>query len=104
MRLAVGSRVDQGRVIRVVGSGTENIEIDLTGLEVGDSLHISAVTLPEGTTAAITDRDFTIATIAAPSAQLEEDEEKEEELEGEGEIEGEGVVEGEAASEETKEE
>ncbi len=82
----------------------ENIEIDLTGLKVGDSLHISAVTLPEGTTAAITDRDFTIATIAAPSVQLEEDEEKEEELEGEGEIEGEDQVEGEAASEETKEE
>lgn len=46
----------------------DQIEISLKGLEVGDSLHISAVTLPEGTTPAITDRDFTIATVVAPSA------------------------------------
>jgi len=45
----------------------EQIEIDLAGLEIGDSIHISHVTLPEGTTSAITDRDFTIATIVAPS-------------------------------------
>lgn len=44
------------------------IEIDVTGLEVGDSIHISHVTLPEGSASAITDRDFTIATIVAPSA------------------------------------
>ena len=44
------------------------IEIDVTGLEVGDSIHISAVTLPAGSASAITDRDFTIATIVAPSA------------------------------------
>jgi large subunit ribosomal protein L25 len=42
----------------------EAIEVDLTGLDIGDSLHISAVTLPEGVTPTITDRDFTIATIA----------------------------------------
>ena len=42
----------------------EFIEADLTGLDIGDSLHISAVTLPEGVTPTITDRDFTIATIA----------------------------------------
>ena len=46
----------------------EQIEISLKGLEVGDSLHISAVTLPKGATPAITDRDFTIATVVAPSA------------------------------------
>ncbi|MGN7998785.1 50S ribosomal protein L25/general stress protein Ctc [Sphingomonas sp. 22176] len=46
----------------------EQIEISLEGLEVGDSLHISAVTLPKGATPAITDRDFTIATVVAPSA------------------------------------
>lgn len=45
----------------------EQIEISLKGLEVGDSLHISAVTLPKGATPAITDRDFTIATVVAPS-------------------------------------
>jgi len=44
------------------------IEIDVTGLEVGDSIHISSVTLPDGSESAITDRDFTIATIVAPSA------------------------------------
>ena len=44
------------------------IEIDVTGKEVGDSIHISHVTLPAGSESAITDRDFTIATIVAPSA------------------------------------
>ena len=44
------------------------IEIDVTGYEVGDSIHISAVKLPEGSESAITDRDFTIATLVAPSA------------------------------------
>jgi large subunit ribosomal protein L25 len=44
------------------------ISIALTGLEVGDAVHISAVTLPKGVASAIEDRDFTIATIVAPSA------------------------------------
>ena len=46
----------------------ETLEIDVTGFDVGESIHISAVKLPEGATPTITDRDFTIATIAAPSA------------------------------------
>jgi large subunit ribosomal protein L25 len=46
----------------------DQIEIDVTGYEVGDSIHISALTLPAGSESAITDRDFTIATIVAPSA------------------------------------
>ena len=46
----------------------EEIEISLKGYEVGDSIHISAVDLPEGVESAITDRDFTIATVVAPSA------------------------------------
>lgn len=46
----------------------EQLEIDMTGYEVGDSVHISAVTLPAGATPTITDRDFTIATVVAPSA------------------------------------
>ena len=45
----------------------EEVQIDLAGLDIGDSIHISHVTLPAGTTSAITDRDFTIATIVAPS-------------------------------------
>jgi large subunit ribosomal protein L25 len=44
------------------------IEIDVTGKEVGDSIHISEVKLPAGSESAITDRDFTIATLVAPSA------------------------------------
>ncbi|MBX6368775.1 MAG: 50S ribosomal protein L25/general stress protein Ctc [Rhodospirillales bacterium] len=48
------------------------ITVDLEGYDIGDSIHISAVTLPEGTRSAITDRDFTIASIAAPSAVREE--------------------------------
>ena len=44
------------------------IEIDVTGRDVGDSIHISEVTLPAGSESAITDRDFTIATLVAPSA------------------------------------
>ena len=46
----------------------DDIQIDVTGLEVGDSIHISSVNLPDGSVSAITDRDFTIATIVAPSA------------------------------------
>ncbi len=46
----------------------DDITIDLTGFEVGESIHISHVKLPSGSASAITDRDFTIATIVAPSA------------------------------------
>ena len=46
----------------------DEITIDVTGFDVGDSIHISNVTLPKGSESAITDRDFTIATIVAPSA------------------------------------
>lgn len=51
----------------------EAISADLTGLEVGDSIHISNIDLPEGVEPTITDRDFTIATIAAPTVYVEED-------------------------------
>ena len=44
------------------------ITISLKGFDVGESIHISHVTLPKGTASAIDDRDFTIATIVAPSA------------------------------------
>ena len=46
----------------------EEIVISLKGRDVPDSIHISSIVLPAGATPAITDRDFTIATIAAPSA------------------------------------
>jgi large subunit ribosomal protein L25 len=49
------------------------IEVDLTGTNLGDSIHISAVTLPEGVNPVIADRDFTIATIAAPAGLKSEE-------------------------------
>lgn len=55
-------------VVAPANSIPEEITVDLAGLDIGDSVHISAVTLPKGVTAAITDRDFTIATVVAPSA------------------------------------
>ena len=54
----------------------EGFDIDLTPFEIGDSINISAVDLPEGVTPTITDRDFTIATIATP-AGLKSDEDAE---------------------------
>ncbi|MEQ1543083.1 MAG: 50S ribosomal protein L25/general stress protein Ctc [Novosphingobium sp.] len=51
----------------------EDIQIDVTGFDVGDSIHISHVVLPTGSASAITDRDFTIATIVAPSGLRSEE-------------------------------
>lgn len=85
-----------------VDSIPDFLEIDLTGLELMDSVHISTVTLPEGVEPEISDRDFTIATIAAPSAVRSEAQEAQEALEGE---EGEDVEAGEGDEEsEEKEE
>jgi large subunit ribosomal protein L25 len=53
----------------------DEIMIDLTGLEIGDSVHIDAVKLPENVTPAIREKDFTIATIAAPAGLKEAEEE-----------------------------
>lgn len=53
-----------------------NVEVDLTGLEIGDSVHISEIKLPKGVESAITDRDFTIVTITGSRAALVEDEEE----------------------------
>jgi large subunit ribosomal protein L25 len=55
----------------------EFITIDLTGTDIGDSLHISAVKLPAGVKPTISDRDFTIATIASSSAMKSEADEDE---------------------------
>jgi large subunit ribosomal protein L25 len=49
-----------------------HVTVSLGGLDIGDSVHISAVTLPEGCTPTITGRDFTIASIAASSAVRDE--------------------------------
>jgi len=50
----------------------ERLVVDLSGLELGDSIHIAAVQVPEGARPVIQERDFTIASIAAPSAVREE--------------------------------
>lgn len=74
-------------------------EIDLTGLDIGDAIHASMVTLPDGVTFTITDRDFTIATVAAPTVITDEEEaegEEGEDIEGEEGVTAEGE-EGEAA-------
>jgi large subunit ribosomal protein L25 len=50
----------------------ESIVVDLDGTTIGDSIHISAIQLPDDVEPTITDRDFTVATIAAPAAEVEE--------------------------------
>jgi len=57
------------------------IEVDLEGTEIGQTIHISAIALPEEVKPTITDRDFTVATIAAP-AGLKSEESEEAETEG----------------------
>ena len=52
----------------------ESVTIDLAGLDINDSLHISAVSLPQGCTPAVRDRDFTVVTIAAPTVLTAEEE------------------------------
>ena len=45
--------------------------MDLTGLEIGETIHLSDIKLPEGIVSAITDRDITVASIAAPMSEAE---------------------------------
>jgi large subunit ribosomal protein L25 len=47
----------------------EHFDVDLTGLEIGDSVHISAIAMPEGVKTTITERDFTVATIVGRAAE-----------------------------------
>ena len=51
----------------------EFLEADLDGLEIGDSIHISSIKLEEGVSPTITDRDFTIATVAPPTVMTVEE-------------------------------
>ena len=57
----------------------EFLEADLDGLEIGDSIHISSIKLEEGVSPTITDRDFTIATVAPPTVMKVEETVTEEE-------------------------
>ena len=81
-RVIVAAPVKVGGVLNIVHheiplicsaeSIPETIEIDLTGLDIGDAIHIDDIKLPEGTSLATTERDFTVATIAVPSAGVED--------------------------------
>ena len=78
----VSPGIKSGGVLNVVRYSVEvsctpdlipsNLLLDLSSAEIGDSLHISAVSLPEGVTPTISDRDFTIATIVAPTVVRDE--------------------------------
>ena len=74
----------------------ESVTVDISQMEIGDTMTISMVTLPEGAKPTI-DRDFVIANISAPSGLAAQDEEEgAEEAEGE---EAAAEAEGEAAEE-----
>ncbi len=72
----------------------ESISVDLTGLEVGDVVHIAKLSIPDGAELAIADPEATVATIAAPTVAPAEEEEGEEGEEAEAAVgeeqEGEG--------------
>src|SRR5215469_16042542 len=74
--------IRRGGILNIVRHGIElscavdkipdQLVVELNGLEIGDSVHISHITMPEGCRPTITDRDFTIASIATSSAIREE--------------------------------
>jgi len=71
------------------GEIPDNIEVDISAMDIGDSLHISDVTLPNNVKPTIDDRDFTLATIVSSRASKEgEGSESEDESDdaGEGEV------------------
>jgi len=71
------------------GDIPEKLVVDLTNHDVGDVIHMSEIDLPEGTRPMITDRDFVIANIAAPSSlRSADDDEAEDGEEGEATAEG----------------
>ncbi|MGB1472949.1 MAG: 50S ribosomal protein L25/general stress protein Ctc [Candidatus Puniceispirillaceae bacterium] len=57
------------------GDIPEKITVDLDGVKIGDSIHISAIELPEGATPTITDRDFTVATLQSPGGGVKNEDE-----------------------------
>ncbi|NTJ42952.1 50S ribosomal protein L25/general stress protein Ctc [Agrobacterium larrymoorei] len=78
------SEIKKGGVLNIVRHTVEAhvpaneipdaITVDLDGLKIGDSIHISQVKLPKNVSPVITDRDFTIATIVPPVVAVVEDE------------------------------
>tara|TARA_Y100000591_G_scaffold19062_1_gene14226 strand:- start:783 stop:1532 length:750 start_codon:yes stop_codon:yes gene_type:complete len=70
----------------------DEIIVDLTGTEIGTSIKISSVKLPENVIPTISDRDFVVATVAAPTV-IKEPEKPAEETTAEG-VDGETPAEG----------
>ncbi|MBL1434821.1 MAG: 50S ribosomal protein L25/general stress protein Ctc [Rhodobacteraceae bacterium] len=64
------------------GNIPNHLEVDLLNVEIGDTIHMSDITLPEGTRPMITDRDFVIANIGAPKT-VDLDAEDDDSTEGE---------------------
>ena len=82
----------------------DEIVVDLDNTEINTSLKISSVKLPEGVLPVITDRDFVIGTVVAPTILVEPEKTEETAVEGEVPAEGtvEGTAEGDAATEDGK--
>ena len=92
-------------LITLVSKIPESLEANLDGLEIGDSVHISSITLEEGVKPTISDRDFTIATIAPPTVmKIEEEKPAEEDVESTEAKAGADETKQEAAKEQTSEE
>ena len=92
-------------LITLVSKIPESLEANLDGLEIGDSIHISSITLEDGVKPAISDRDFTIATIAPPTVmKIEEEKSVDQAEDGAEATEGSDEAKQEAAKEESSEE
>jgi large subunit ribosomal protein L25 len=55
-------------------------EVDISGLDIGDSIHIRDIELPEGITS-VEEGSLTVAIMAAPTVEVEKEEEEEEGIE-----------------------
>ena len=77
----------------------DNLQFDLASSEIGDSIKISNIDLPEGVKPTISERDFVIATLAPPTVEVETKTTETDEAAAE-----EGKVENTESKEETKEE
>jgi len=62
------------------GDIPDHLEVDLAGVDIGDTVHMSDITLPKGTRTMIIDRDFVIANIAASKTVDIDDEDEEAEV------------------------
>ncbi|HIC43901.1 MAG TPA: hypothetical protein EYO73_06310, partial [Sulfurimonas sp.] len=114
-RVPAESAISSRRTIELICNAyniPELLQCDLTEIDIGDAIKISSFQLPENVEPTIRDRDFVVATIVAPTIEIEEKKPEEEEDEGvegaeEGEItesEGEDKKDGTAETKEIKQE